>query len=183
MDALPILREPIYRYHQVNPWDRTISQVIHNFSANHSGQKLINPIIQIEDSILQGRKSDCTWWTYVPRSATTLNVLSRKIRNLFFNHRRISLCANFPGSQIALSRDCHESINNKFHDYKYLLLRYLSVLYTPTKTGECWISSSGFYLVSRNIPSWVVNLRMDLILGGFQEQVVRQLTGWIPQRW
>ena len=98
-------------------------------------------------------------------------------------HRKISLCANFPGSQIALSRDCHESINNKFHDYKYLLLRYLSVLYTPTKTGECWISSSGFYLVSRNIPSWVVNLRMDLILGGFQEQVVRQLTGWIPQRW
>ena len=70
----------------------------------------------------------------------------------FIYHRKISLCANFPGSQIALSRDRHGSIHKTFHDYKYLLICYLSVLYLLTKTGGCWISSSGFHLVSCEIP-------------------------------
>ena len=39
--------------------------------------------------------------------------------------RENNLCANFPGSQIVLSRDCRESIHKTFQDYKYLLLRSL----------------------------------------------------------
>ena len=58
---------------------------------------------------------------------------------LFIFHREISLCANLPGSQISLLCDCHGYIHKIFHDYKYLLLRSLSVLYILTNTGECWI--------------------------------------------
>ena len=50
-------------------------------------------------------------------------------------YRKISLFANFPGFQIALSCDRHRSIHKTFHDYKYLLLRSSSVLYIITKTG------------------------------------------------
>ena len=35
----------------------------------------------------------------------------------FIYHRKISLCSNFPSSQIALSRDHHGSINKTFHNH------------------------------------------------------------------
>ena len=130
-DVLLVLCKIMHRYHQVNPWDCTISWVIRCFSANHLGQKLINTILQIEYSRSGQVKSHYTWWTYLPMAATTLNMLSWKILNILFILFIIKkhLCANLPDSQIFLSCDCHRFIHKIFHKHKYLLLRYFASFY------------------------------------------------------
>ena len=155
MNALPILHKHIYIYHLVNPWDHTIYWVIQNFSANHPGQKLLNPVLQTEYSRFWWRKSHWMWWTYFPTAATTLTCCTgiSGIHYYFIYHHKISICANLPGSQITLSRDPHRSIRKTFQNYKYLPLRSLSVFYILTKTGECWISCSVLNLVPHEITS------------------------------
>ena len=80
-------------------------------------------------------------WFHILITTTTLNMLSRHIRNilLLFDHCKISLCTKFPGSCFSLPRDRKGSICMKFHDCNYLILRSLLVFYILTNTGECWI--------------------------------------------
>ena len=74
------------------------------------------------------------------RDHAELSVLAYPEYLIIFYHRKISLCDNFPGSCFSLSRNHKVPIPTTFHNWKYLLLRYLLVLYILTKTGECWIS-------------------------------------------
>ena len=79
--ALSVLRKLIYSYHQVNPSAHSIPLVICYFYAHLPGRKLLRPIFQTDDSRFWIRINTCT---YLQIAATTLNLLSRKIRNLLF---------------------------------------------------------------------------------------------------
>ena len=79
--ALSVLRKIIYSYHQVNPSAHSIPLVICYFYAHLPGRKLLHSIFQTDDSRFWIRINTCT---YLQIAATTLNLLSRKIRNLLF---------------------------------------------------------------------------------------------------
>ena len=112
--------EYIHKYHPANnPWDHTISQVIQNFSANCLGRKLLNPILQTEDSIYQRRKSHSSY-----RDERAVLEYPESILFLFIIAKFLCANNNFPGSQITFSRDRRGSIHKTFHDHKYLLLPF-----------------------------------------------------------
>ena len=142
-------------YCLVNPWDHTIYRVIQNFPVNHPTQKLLNPILQTDDSRFRWKnhieRDEPTFPRPRPRWTCCPGISG--IYYYFIFHREIPISDNFPGSQFSLSRGCNWSIHKTFHDSKSLLIRSLSLFYIITKTRECCISSSVFHLVTLKVPS------------------------------
>ena len=136
----------------VNPSASTTSQILQITPATHPKWKFNHSVFQRENSRFWWRRP---YWTCCPQismAETTLNFLSCHNSNLlYFYHCKTFYMINSPVPALHISHVCQGSIRTKYHNYNYLLLRYLLVFFIIPKTWGCWISASVFHIFLCNI--------------------------------
>ena len=123
------ISQKIRIHHTVNPSASTTSQIMLTTPATLPKWKLNNSVFQRKYSRFQWQRPHWTWCPKISRAATTLNVLSRYIRNTLyiFTIAEFLYILNSPVPASHLLRILQVSIRTKYHDYNYLLLRSLLV--------------------------------------------------------
>ena len=150
---LSVLRELIYRYHQVNPCAHSIPQISRYFSEIAWDENSSVPYSKLK---MLDSDEKYTLFNHLPRSTTTLNVLSWKICNLLFILFIITkflFYANFQvptSSSRTILKDPYSRNFTNINTYFYNIFQYSTY---SQRQGSVGYTNKYSILVSRKIPS------------------------------